>query len=357
MTKSTTNLRSLRGLAASLAATALVLAACGGGDDDSDAKGLDTIRLLQAAPSSMSLNVKFVGEELGYFEDEGIKIEEQDAGDLAELAFLDNGQTDLVFTGATEIITGIEAGVEVSVLYEYWQESAEGIFVLEDSPVQSVEDLEGETVGLASDSDLQFLNIALSTVGLDESAVKTIVVGDQGGVVAKALKDGKIAAMSGSTGDQRALAGAGVDIRDVTPDETKATPGQSFIAMTDEVAKNKDLYDRFFRAWAKASHASIQNDDVLIAMGKIHIPEAMLDMVQAKVGLEQSKKAKPVGEFYGQLRPDVWERVAASLLKAGGVKKQVPVADHLDDQFIAPANDFDKAEVDADVAAWAKKNL
>ncbi len=269
----------------------------------------------------MSLNVAFVGEELGYFEEEGLQIEEQDAGNMAESAFLANGQTDVVFTGATEILTGISAGVDMRILYEYWYTAAEGVYVSEDSPITSVEELKGKTVGLASDSDLAFLKVALLHYGLTEDDVTTIVVGDQGGVIADALKNGTIAALSGSTGEERSLAGAGVPLRDITPTAVKDTPGETFVALEKMVSEKPDVLQRFFRAWAKASYASTINPDVLLKMGDRNIPEATLDRVQAMIGVEQAHKTDPPNGLYGELRPEIWQRVADALYEAGTLQQ------------------------------------
>lgn len=338
---------------------ALLLSSCGGGGSSSpeaDSEGgLDVVRVL--GPVSMSLNVAFVGTELGYFEDEGIVIEEQDAGAMAESAFLSNGQTDVVFTGATEILTGISAGVDMRILYEYWYTAAEGVYVSEDSPINSITELKGQTVGLASDSDLAFLNMALENVGMVPSDVSTIVVGDQGGVIADALKNGTIAALSGSTGEERSLAGAGVPLKDITPTAVKETPGETFVAMNSLVTDNSDLLQRFFRAWAKASYASTVNEDVLLKMGDRNIPEATMDRVQALIGVQQAHKTDPPNGIYGELRPEVWERVAGALERNGTLQQPINVLDFLDDQFVAGANEFDKAEVEADVQAWADSNL
>ena len=334
---------------------AMLFAGCGASEGSES--GLDRVEVLQAGQTSLSLNVMFVAKELGYFEDEGIEVVEQDAGDLSEMAFLDNGQTDLAYTGATEILTGIGAGVDVRVLYEYWHEAAEGVYVLDGSSIQQPADLEGKTVGLASDSDLQFLKILLDSAGLTEEDVKTVVVGDKGGVIAKALNDGKIDAISGSTGEERSLAGAGVALRDLTPVDIKKTPGQSFVAMADTVDDREEVLKRFFRAWARASYASTVDGDVLLAMAKKNIPEATLDEVQAKIGVGQADKAIPVNGVYGEIRPEVWEQVNAALAKAGSIPGEVDLEGRLDDRFIEYADDFDRAEVEADVKAWAEANM
>jgi NitT/TauT family transport system substrate-binding protein len=350
---------------ASMAVLALALAACGGTTTDSAAPSgeapsgsPDVVRLLQAAPNSMVFNVVFVGEELGYWEEAGIQIELQDAGDLSEIAFLDGGQTDLAFTGNTEILTGIAAGVDLRILYEFWQIAIEGIAVPADSTIQSVADLEGQTVGLASDSDLFFLTTALETAGVDPSTVEWVVVGEQGGVIKAALDRGDIVAMSGSTRDFRSMIGAGVELRDITPDELKEIPGQVFIAMADGLDDNQDVYERFFRAWAKAQYASLLNDEVLLAMGDRNIPESMLDRVQAVAGLNQAKQgSKPLNDIYGELRLDAWQRASELLVRAGALEAPVEVESYLDDRYIGAANDFDRAEVQADVDAWAAANL
>lgn len=344
-----------------LAAVAAVLAACGGTDESAPATPTgspDVVRLLQAAPNSMVFNVVFVGEELGYWEEAGLVIDLQDAGDLSEIAFLDGGQTDLAFTGNTEILAGIDAGVDLRILYEFWQISIEGIAVPTSSDIQTVADLSGQTVGLASDSDLFFLTTALAVSGVDPATVEWVIVGEQGGVIKSAFDSGKIVAMSGSTRDFRSMIGAGFDLRDITPSELKEIPGQVFIAMDEALDDKGDVYERFFRAWAKAQYASLLSDEALLAMGDRNIPEAMLDRVQAIAGLNQAKRGSaPLNDIYGELRTDAWIRASELLVSSGGISAPVEVEQYLDDRFIEAANDFDRDAVQADIDAWIAANL
>lgn len=360
MTRSTR--RELSKVTAALAAISMLLSACGNGaaapgNDEDPGSEPDTIRLLQAAPSSVVFNALFVGEELGYFEEENIVVEDLDAGELTEVAFLDNGQADIAFTGASEILQGVEADTGVQVLYEYWQIAIEGIVVSEDSQYQTLADIEGGTVGLASDSDQAVLNLALESEGIPLDAVEVVIVGDSGGVVAAALAEGSIDAYVGSTRDFRNLISAGEPIRDITPEGVKANPGESFIALDSVVEEKADAIERFLRAWAKATHASLHSEEALVAMATKHVPEAVQEPLILEAALAQAAEGnKPLTENYGELRLDVWERVVSQLVSTGDITTSVDPNAFLDDRFIAGANDFDRAEVEAEVEEWLASN-
>src|SRR5690606_42069077 len=52
------------------------LAACGGGDSESDAEGLTTIRIGVAAPTAEQ-SLPQVAQELGFFEERGLRAEDR----------------------------------------------------------------------------------------------------------------------------------------------------------------------------------------------------------------------------------------------------------------------------------------
>lgn len=337
-----------------IVAAILALSACG---ESSGSSGLDEIRLLQAAPASIAFNATYVGEELGYFEEEGIELSVLDPGDLTEIAFLDNGQADIAFTGSPEVIEGIEAGVDLKIVYEYWQTAIEGVAALGSGDIDSVSDLEGGVVGLASDSDKAILDVALRIAGVSEEAVETVVIGDSGGVIAQNLADGTVDAFVGSLRDFRNLEAAGADIKIITPPEMAENPGETFILLDSSLSKDRDLYERFFRAWTKSTYAALANEEALVRMAEKAIPEAVQDESILQAALGQMREGnKPLTKQFGEIRPDAWQRVIDQLVASGDLEEDLEIDQYLDDSLIAAANDFDPDEVQSDVDAWLADN-
>jgi ABC-type nitrate/sulfonate/bicarbonate transport system substrate-binding protein len=99
--------RAMTGLAV---AGAMTLAACGGGDggDSGNGSGDDvvTIDFLQPLPKSMAFYPLFVGEQLGYFEEEGIEVNLLPSGDVPATVIVPTGQADIGATAASFISRG-----------------------------------------------------------------------------------------------------------------------------------------------------------------------------------------------------------------------------------------------------------
>ena len=58
----------------------------------------------------------------------------------------------------------------------------------------------------------------------------------------------------------------------------------------------------------------------------------------------------------GDLQSDVWTNVQPRMLSSGAIEKLVDVSTFLNDTYIDAANNFDKAAVEADAAAWLTAN-
>jgi NitT/TauT family transport system substrate-binding protein len=63
-----------------------------------------------------------------------------------------------------------------------------------------------------------------------------------------------------------------------------------------------------------------------------------------------------VTERLGDVQPAVWTAIQPRFVSSGAVAQEVDVTTFLNDTYIAAANDFDRAEVEADAAAWLAAN-
>jgi NitT/TauT family transport system substrate-binding protein len=344
--------RAARLLAGTL--TLSVVVACGGSDGaGADAPG-DTasLRLLMGSNENLTNFATYVGKELGYFEEERIEFAAVDSGQLTETIFLDSGQADISYTGFSEILQAVQKGVDLRAVYEYKPLSSEGVLVLEDSDIDEMADLVGKTVGLASDSDRASLNVAMREAGLDQEAVRSIITGDSGAVIAQALQDGTIAAMVGSPAEVRSLAVADVHVRNVIPESVASNPTFTFIAMESYLQKNRDVLVRFLRAWAKATHAGLHKPDAVVEMAKIHAPQSVENPDIIEISHEQAKEQAALGDDYGALRPEIWKTAVRQLVETGDLDGQIDVSSFLDDSLIAEVNDWDRAEVEREMEEW-----
>jgi NitT/TauT family transport system substrate-binding protein len=274
------------------------------------------------------------------------------------VAFLSNGDADLVMLDAPQVFQAVNAKQPVAVVFEANQYAPESIGVMKDSPIQGVADLKGTTVGLASDRDQVTTMVALGTVGLTMDDISTVVVGESGPVLAKSLKDGAIAAFAGAASNLAAIEAADIPVRNITPAEVSNNPGNSFVMWAPRKDEIKDVVGRFLKAYAMAMHAGVIDTKMMAALCKKNVPEqwestdiglGLLDFAVYRTNMVRTLKR-------GELQPDVWERVQAPYIQLAEIPGPLDPSTFLDDSFTDIANDYRTMEVKAAIAAWKEAN-
>jgi NitT/TauT family transport system substrate-binding protein len=351
-----------------------VLAACGGDDDETasgasdssaeesteseEVKDCGTIGFLQPLPESIIFWPFITANALGYFEDEGMQVELLPGGDLPETAFVDNGDADIATAGGPEVMQALDAGANLKVLYDYWNVAAEGLVTLADGP-DSPADV--KTVGLVTDSDAATVEIIWSSLGVDPASVNTVTLGESSAILAESLESGAVDAVAGAISDFIGMQAAGLDIKDIAPDSFRASPSASFIVTPTTIEENGDCIEGFLRAWAKGTHAGLVNGEVTQAMGKAAVPEEWTEESVGIASYDQSVSyQEPVGSdgIFGSVQQDVWQAQADDLIEIGELDfDSLDVGSFIDERFNDGANDWDRAEVEADMQAWADANM
>jgi len=309
-----------------------------------------TVKMINPVPRSAVFYPLVVGEALGYFKEEGVKVQllPSDTSIPADLAMLDQNET----------INAVIAGAKINTVYEVMQNAPEGIAVSSESDVKSISDLVGTTVGLVSDRDRGFLQAALSIAGHSIDDVKTVVLGESGPTLAAAIRDQTVSAISGSVFDWATLQAAGIGLDLITPDELLASPANTFAMDSGKIEEKREAMEGFMRAWSKGMYVSTFNTEVVEKMLRMAVPEEWEDEAAGKSLLEGVIPMNiSVTERLGDVQTDVWTNIQPRLLSSGAIEKEVDVSTFLNDTYIDAANDFDRAEVAEEVKAWADKNL
>ena len=349
-----------RWLLAPLAAMALLASACGddASDDASEVEGAadcGTLNFLQPLPASIIFWPLLVGNELGYFSEEGIKVNLLPGGELPETAFVENGDADIASAGGPEVLQAIDAGSDLVVVYDYWNVAAEGIVTLAGGP-SSVEEIADGTFGLVTDSDRATVSIVFEELGLDPTTAETIVLGESPAILAEALESGEVDAIAGAVFDFIGVQSSGLDIVDITPPGFKASPSASFIVTPDTMANNGDCIGGFLRAWAKGTHAGLHNAENTQAIARAAVPEEWEDEAAGVASYDQSAPAHRAAESdgtYGVVQTDVWQSVAEQLVGSGDLDTaDIDVTDFVDQSRVKAANDWDRSEVEGEIDGW-----
>ena len=340
--------------------TALVGAAVGAlSIGAAQAQELKNINFMSANDGSCSVYPQFAMQAFGYLEKEGYKVTLLDSDtNVPYIAFLANGDADFAMLDAAETLTARAAGQDVKIVYETHQFAPEGIVVVADSPIKELSELKGKKIGLAEQPDEVTTQIALDSVGLTLNDVTTFVVGNQGPVMAAALRDGTIDAFAGGSSDRASIEAQGVLFRNITPDAISKNPGNSLAVWGPTMEEKRPLIQAFVKAWAAAQTAGPLDIKAVAAACATYIPEQFenldlgLKMVSYSAYTTQLRRTF----FAGDLQPDVWKSIQPGYIKAGVIDKEVDPAEFLDTSFQAGIRELSTEYIKEGIEAWKAAN-
>jgi NitT/TauT family transport system substrate-binding protein len=323
------------------------------------AQELKNINYMSSNDGSCSVYPQFIMQAFGYLEKEGYKVTLLDSDtSVPYVAFLANGDADLAMMDAAETLTARASGQDVKVVYETHQFAPEGIVVLADSDIKDLTQLKGKKVGLAEQPDEITTQIALDSVGLTLDDVTTFVVGNQGPVMAAALRDRTIDAFAGGSSDRAAIEAQGVVFRNITPDAISRNPGNSLVVWGPTIEEKRPLIQAFVRAWAAAQTAGPLDTKAVTAACATFIPEQFenLDLGMKMINYSSYTTQLRRTFFAGDLQPDVWKAIQPGYIKAGVIDKEVDPAEFLDTSFQAGIRELSTEYIKEGIEAWKTAN-
>lgn len=320
-----------------------------------EAQDKKTITLIQPNNATMGFYGLHAARLLGYFDEEGVEVKLL-SGDTSVpyAAFLTNGQVDLAMLDGSETFQARNANIGAVTVYTLHNRAPEGIFVAKDSPLQSVTELKGKTVGLASDRDLAVVKVAMAHAGTNADGVKTVVVGDSGPTLANVFLKGTAAAFAGSGNDVAALKARGIELRDITPPSAKNSPANTYSMLANRMDELREPLCGFFRAYSKGVHVGLVDMEAVAALSRKGTPHEWESSAYGYQYLDSVKglQLPPDPMKIGEVNVEAWQGVQKDMVMIGAVEKEGNLDAILSNDFMDCANDFDRAEVAAEVKAW-----
>lgn len=327
----------------------------GGGTDGGEALTIDI-----GTPSdtlSSSFYAFVVARDLGYWEEENLTVNlvpGSGSGSLVEQIVAGNLPTGAPSTPA--VVEALGSGLELVNWYHYQTGSIFGIWVPEDSDIQSVEDLAGKTIGISEPGggELAVLNAALEDAGIDPvTGVSTIPVGTGEPVTVEALESGQVDAYSSSKNDSFSLISQGVALRDITPPLYEDFPGRAMITTQESLDEHREEFIRFARGIAKATLFCDTNPDACEQLMRDAQPEQWLaegasGTSQGELQLAEAYRTTRVaseGELFGAHNADAWQNLQDTIAATLEDFEAWDVEAFLDDDLHEEINDFDREAV------------
>ncbi len=283
----------------------------------------DTFRFITPFSFSLSFASVLYGDAAGYYADEGLDMQVQSgkgAAMAAQMVLAD--QMDSGRTGGTNyILSRVNNGAPLISIATIAQLSPFFVISSTENPVNTVADLEGRTVGMASlgGSMEGTLNLLMRSGGLSPDTVNKVKVADTAASFAL-IEAGRAGAFIGNTSSMIKAKSARDTVVAIPMDDSM--PGQVYVGRPDDVEANPEKYAAFLRATHKAALEISRSDDlepILKAIGGKHSVNGLDDMELAKVDLATNAQNWVAKGEENLLRniPEVWENAVALLHSAG----------------------------------------
>ncbi len=218
-------------------------------------------------PSALEVSLTLgMHQSIGWYKDEGIKFEPYNfAGALAGMQALAAGQVgfaNVVPTGLAELKARHPAA-DVVCVYNWTPRIHWEIAVLPDSPVQKLDDLKGQQIGVNTmgDSVVQGVQASAKRLGWAPAETQLIVVGFDMSAV-NALMTKRVAAWATYDSPLAVVAGLGHRLRTLPHPAEWKLPGTCIATSRAMLRERPDAVRRFLRVVTKSLVFAMENPRV-----------------------------------------------------------------------------------------------
>jgi NitT/TauT family transport system substrate-binding protein len=351
-----------------LAGAALSLMAAFAGTASAQTKGApDKITFAWPGAGSSSLAPFAFAQELGYFKDDNLTLDIvylQGAGIV--LPQLMSGGITTSYITLDPLAISRQPGrpnFDARFAYNAVRRSPWEISVLDSSPIKSIKDLAGKTIGVGA---LTFGNVPMTRAILKRAGVEAEIVPVGVGASAFfALRNGKIDALNLWDVQNAQLEVEGTKIRRLElPPEFSTAAGHSLPFTNKMIRERPDIVGRFGRVIAKGTVACVANPEGCLYAYWKHFPNTKRSGTDAEalayeMPLMQSRLQNmvfwPDGQphEFGKFSDNDFETIINSLREGGVIKGPEIKLDTLyTNQFVPEFNRFDRAAVEAQAKAY-----
>jgi len=291
----------------------------------------------------------------GYCKELGIELElqpgPQDA--LAVTKLVGQGQADSGYPSPGVLVSSIDSGVPVVLVWEMMLGQVFNFAVPKGSPIKNFKDLAGKTISLYAPGANTISDPVLVEAGVDPKSVNYVVGGNQWGqLVAQGKADAAIA-WQGLAAQWDAQ---GLKLDYLRGKDFSKHPSNGYIVRKEDLKdpKKVEVMNRFFKCVAMGLDFARQNPRAAAQITYSKFP-AIREQMTPQLAMDSMWQlgclyydAYSQGKGYGYANLDGWTSYIDTVHKLGQIKTQLKTEDVVSNQFVAEANKFDNVRTKAD---------
>lgn len=345
----------------------LVLAAVSCGGHKAAAQQKVTLAIATAVLDVSQANVSSIPLFTGCWKQAGLDITIQTTSGSTAIQALATGQVEFAYLGAANVITARAKGAPLKSVYLNLRKNFQFPVVMDTSPIRSIADFKGKTVGIASygTPTLQVVKAMLVEAGLDPNKDVTFIETGFGAQAVSALTNKSVDIWATWDSQAATAENLGVKLRRFSsPYADRLRLGAAFFVREDLIKKDPKAIAGLLKCVAEASamiardpegavraHWKIYpatkpsgvNDDEAFSQA-LHILKTRSEFVK----LESGEKW---GEIPEEAVSSMIEFMRTNGAQLGGLKP----TDVFTNEFIPAVNDFNSAAVEAGVKTFPSK--
>jgi NitT/TauT family transport system substrate-binding protein len=346
--------------ACSAAILALPLSALAAGIPVTIAVGTTSIDASQANNTSVPIYTKC-------WEKEGLDVTIQPVNSTAAMQAVLSGQAQFSNHGPGAALQARAKGAPIKAVYVNMRKNFQFPVVLDNSPIKTIQDFKGKTIGVISYGAVlvQIIKAQIAEAGLDPNKDVTFIETGTGAQAVAALTSGKVD-IWGTWDSQIAVAeNMGLKLRKFTSAAgEKLDFGSSFFVRDDYMKSSPEVTEKVLRCLVQGTQVTMMNPEGAIrAHWQVYPsskPTGLDDATAMKQALHLVKTRMEYlkvegNEKYGEITLRSATDMIDFMRKNDQLPGKLEPADSFSNQFIAGANRFNPAAVKAAADSLPKK--
>lgn len=296
-----------------------------------------------------------VADYMGYFEDEGLSFTCEQSYSSSATTMVAEGQVTLSLPGPHLTSAGIDSGMDVISVFQAYPVDIFGVAVKADSPYEEWADLAGANFATMSATTANQLNPILAAAGVDLNSVTLTPVTDSR---VQQLVAGTVDACWTWDGEWQQWVAEGYDIRFLSGEDVYKSASNSFIASGKFIEENPVATEALLRAICKGMYFCYCNpkaaaDIILTQWTSLTFDlETATELVETILVPAMGGEAVMTSDAIGTHAEDRWALLMKDYVAYEIVLEEIPLEKCFTNDYVAAANNWDRAEVEADAEAY-----
>jgi NitT/TauT family transport system substrate-binding protein len=292
----------------------------------------------------------WVAKKFGWFGDIETTLEPGPLDATATVKLVDQGQSDMGFPSPGVFSLGLEQGIKIVSVWEMGATDVFDFAFRKGHAVNSLKELEGKTVVIGSAGWRAIADPMFAQAGVDPASIQYAEAGSGWG---QALAQGKGDAALSWEGLRAQWTGQGLDFDYLLGRSFSKFPANTFIIRRAdfEDPSKKELYQSYLRGWAMGLEFGYQNPRAATHIVMTQFPGLQLapdiatESMMELANVFRGDFAKRQGWGWHDL--EAWRLFFKTIKDIHQITTDIKAEDVVRNDYVAAANDFDKAKVKA----------